>query len=240
MGIVGAPIESNPTVALNLRLLGVTSATELGAGHGVPRPRAEFRRDPRARDGRHPERSHDAARAQRRHGGRCAERDLRRGARAPGSERRHQSLEGAGARRRSAGRAAARRRGPEAQTRQGSRDGRRLRQGHPARRARRRVRPARDRGADPAQDQGARRGLRRGHPSFDPALGCRVPAREQSQRAALVRAARRRFARSLGLEQARDENRGVPRGAAQHGSRRVCRHGRGHRARPRQALPVEA
>jgi hydroxymethylglutaryl-CoA reductase len=29
VGIVGAPIESNPTVALNLRLLGVTSATEL-------------------------------------------------------------------------------------------------------------------------------------------------------------------------------------------------------------------
>ena len=29
VGIVGAPIESNPTVALNLRLLGVESATEL-------------------------------------------------------------------------------------------------------------------------------------------------------------------------------------------------------------------
>jgi hydroxymethylglutaryl-CoA reductase len=30
VGIVGAPLESNPTVALNLRLLGVKSATELG------------------------------------------------------------------------------------------------------------------------------------------------------------------------------------------------------------------
>ncbi|HUF72007.1 MAG TPA: hydroxymethylglutaryl-CoA reductase, degradative [Gammaproteobacteria bacterium] len=30
VGIVGAPLESNPTVALNLRLLGVESATELG------------------------------------------------------------------------------------------------------------------------------------------------------------------------------------------------------------------
>jgi hydroxymethylglutaryl-CoA reductase len=30
VGIVGAPIESNPTVALNLRMLGVESATELG------------------------------------------------------------------------------------------------------------------------------------------------------------------------------------------------------------------
>ena len=29
VGIVGAPLESNPTVALNLRLLGVESATEL-------------------------------------------------------------------------------------------------------------------------------------------------------------------------------------------------------------------
>jgi len=29
VGIVGAPIESNPTVALNLRILGVESATEL-------------------------------------------------------------------------------------------------------------------------------------------------------------------------------------------------------------------
>jgi hydroxymethylglutaryl-CoA reductase len=30
VGIVGAPLESNPTVALNLRLLGIESATELG------------------------------------------------------------------------------------------------------------------------------------------------------------------------------------------------------------------
>ena len=31
VGIVGAPLESNPTVAVNLRLLGVDSATELGS-----------------------------------------------------------------------------------------------------------------------------------------------------------------------------------------------------------------
>ena len=67
VGIVGAPIESNPTVALNLRLLGVESATELGAGHGGVRARAEFRGHSCARDRGHPERPHDAARAQRRH-----------------------------------------------------------------------------------------------------------------------------------------------------------------------------
>ena len=43
----------------------------------------------------------------------------------------------------------------------------------------------------PLDDQSARRGLRRGHPPTDPALGRRVSAREQSERAALVRAARR-------------------------------------------------
>ncbi|HET7130723.1 MAG TPA: hydroxymethylglutaryl-CoA reductase, degradative, partial [Gammaproteobacteria bacterium] len=35
VGIVGAPLESNPTVALNLRLLGVESATELGQVMGA-------------------------------------------------------------------------------------------------------------------------------------------------------------------------------------------------------------
>ena len=36
-------------------------------------------------------------------------------------------------------------------------------------------------GADPAHDQSARRGLRRGHSSVDSALGRRVSAREQSR-----------------------------------------------------------
>ena len=55
---------------------------------------------------------------------------------------------------------------------------------------------ARHRGTDPAQDQSARRRLRRRDSPVDSALGRRVPAREQSERATLVRAPGRRIARS--------------------------------------------
>ncbi len=203
VGIVGAPLESNPTVALNLRLLDVESATELAQVMAAVGPRAELRRDPRARDRRHPERPHDAARAQRRDRGRHAEGDLRRRARSADPERRHQGLEGAGDRHRGAGRAPSREaRRARAKRSQEAEDGRRLRQGDPARRARGRLRPPRDRGADPAHHQGARRGLRRGHSSSDPALGRGVSAREQPERAALVRAAGRRRARPARLEPA--------------------------------------
>ena len=82
VGIVGGPLESNPGVAMNLRLLGVKSAQELAEVMAAVGPGAELRGAARARHGGHPDRPHDAARAQRREGGRHAGRPLRRGARA--------------------------------------------------------------------------------------------------------------------------------------------------------------
>ena len=196
VGIVGGPLESNPTVALNLRLLGVESATRARAGHGRRRPRAELRRDARARDRGHPEGPHDAACAQRRHGGRRAER--------ASSTRSSTGLIQSGdikvwkAQEIVAEMQEERRRtksGRRPKRSQEAAHGRRLRQSHPARRARGRLWPARDRGADSADDQGARRGLRRGHPSADPALGRGIPPREQPERTAVVRAPGRRRAR---------------------------------------------
>ena len=166
---------------------------------------------------------------------------LRRGARPVDPERRHQGVEGAGDRRRGAGRAAAARSPAEAPQRSqeaamGVGYGKVILLGEHAVVYGRHAIAA----PIPLDDQGARRGLRRGHSFVDSALGRRVSAREQPERAPLVRAARRRGARSARLERPRDEHRGVPRGAAQHGARRLGRDGRRDRARARQALPARA
>ena len=74
VGIVGAPLESNPTVRAEPAAARRRVRDRACAGHGRRRPRAELRGDARARDRGHPEGPHDAARAQRRDGGRARRR----------------------------------------------------------------------------------------------------------------------------------------------------------------------
>ena len=71
-----------------------------------------------------------------------------------------------------------------------------------------------------------------------PRWGVEYRLDQQSQRAALVRAAGRRDSRPPRVEQARHAHRGVPGSAAQHGPRRLGRHGGCDRAGAGQALPL--
>ncbi len=119
--------------------------------------------------------------------------------------------------------------------------GRRLRQGDPARRARGRLRPprasrcrCRSRSRAVVDDAGERRG------APHTALGRRVPAREAARAAPLLRARGRRHPRPARAHRARHPHRGVPRRAPRDGTRRIRRHGGGHHPRPRPALRPEA
>ncbi len=175
VGIVGAPLESNPTVALNLRLLGVESATELAqvmAAVGLAQNFAAIRA--LATEGiqkghmtLHARSVVTAAGVPKEHFDEVLDRLIQSGvikvwkAQEIIAEMQEE--------------AAPHEVRPQAEAQPRSCHGRRLRQGHPAGRARGRLWAARDRGTDSADDQGARRGLRRGYPSVDSALGRGVP-----------------------------------------------------------------
>ena len=165
VGIVGGPLESNPTVALNLRLLGVESATELAqvmAAVGLAQNFAAMRA--LATEGiqnghmtLHARSVVTAAGAPKEIFDEVLDRLIQSGeikvwkAQEIITEMQDEQQ-----------RAEA---GPQAASAARNGDGRRLRQGDPARRARGRLWPPRDRRADSAHDQVPRRGLRRGHPS---------------------------------------------------------------------------